>query len=155
MATLTAEVTGNYDALGDAGKLLYAPLDQPVGYRRTRVYDLEYEGEPADAQAFVRRVLLDAYAEEVTFGGAPAVAGYTFHLDYRMRPGALDLEREAILTSYRGARNRTIEIVSLQLTQRIYIFSDGDPEPAPFIRDVCNSAIHVWSATDSNGRDVA
>lgn len=155
MATLTAEVAGNYDTQGDAGKLLYAPLDQPVGYRRTRVYVLEYEGEPADAEAFVRRVLLDRYAEEVTFGGAPAVAGYTFHLDYRMRPGALDLEKEAILTSYRGARHRTIKIVSLQLTQRIYIFSEGEVSAAPFIRDVCNSAIHVWNATDADGRNVA
>lgn len=155
MATLSAEVVGNYDTKGDANKLVYAPLDTPGEFRRTRVYTLEYEGEEADAQAFVERVLLDAYAEEVRFGGEPAIDGYSFHLDYRMRPGALDLEKEAILTSHRGARNKSIEIKSLTLTQRIYLFSDAGLTPDRFIRDVCNSAIHVWDATDSNGRKIA
>ncbi len=155
MATLSAEVVGNYDTKGDANKLVYAPLDTPGEFRRTRVYTLEYEGEEADAQAFVKRVLLDAYAEDVSFSGEPAIDGFSFYLDYRMRPGALDLEKEAILTSHRGARNKSIEIKSLTLTQRIYLFADAALTPDRFIRDVCNSAIHVWDATDSNGRKIA
>ncbi len=147
MATLTAEVTGNFDTRGDAKELVYAPLDAPAEFRRTRVYQLEYEGAEADAEAFVRRVLVDAFAEEVHFGGSPALGGYTFYLDYGMKPGALDLEREAILASYRGARNKSIEIASLKLIQRIYLFADGGLEPGRFIRDVCNPAIHVWDVT--------
>ena len=72
-----------------------------------------------------------------------------------MKPGALDLEREAILSSHRGARDRSIEIISLKITQRIYIFSGEGAVPDRFIRDICNSAIHVWSVTEANDRDVA
>jgi len=155
MATLTAEVIGDYDHQNNANGLLYAPLETHCTFRRTRVYQLEFEGEAADAEAFVKRVLLDAYAEQVHFGGDPALDGYSFYLDYGMKPGALDLEKEAILASHHGARNKSIEITSLKLTQRIYLFSDGDAAPERFIRDVCNPAIHVWSVTDSNGRNVA
>lgn len=156
MPRLTAEVTGDYDQPSDASALLYAPLDSPCSYRRTRLYELEFEGETADAEAFVRRVLLDEFAEQVAFGGEPALGGFAFYLDYGMRPGALDLEKEAVLASHAGARHKTIEISSLELKQRIYVFADGAPAPPErFIRDVCNPAIHVWSVTDSDGRNVA
>ena len=149
MPTLTAEVTGNYDQQHDANGLLYAPLETPATYRRTRVYVLDYEGSEDDARAFVRRTLLDEVAEEVHFGGEPALANSAFYLDVSMRPGALDLEKEAILASHRGARNKAIEITTLKLTQRTYIFSDADPKPDRFVRDVCNPAVHTWSVTDS------
>ena len=155
MNTLQAEVIGNFDSGGDANKLVYAPLDPPCTYRQTRVYSLEYEGDEDAAKAFVHRTLLDAYAEEVHFGSDPALDGYAFYLDYSMRPGALDLEKEAVLASHHGARDKRIEITSLKLTQRIYIFSDGAADPERFVRDIPNPAIHVWSVTDSDGRNVA
>lgn len=155
MATLTAEVIGNYDTEGDANALVYAPLSEPCRYRRTRVYELDYDGPEDQAEAFVRRVLVDQFAEQVHFGGAPALSGYCFHVDYGMKPGALDLEKEAILESQKGARNPGITLTALKLTQRIYIFSEAKPAAATFVRDVCNPAIHVWSVTDSDGRDVA
>ena len=149
MPTLTAEVTGNYDQQHDANGLLYAPIDTPATYRRTRVYELEYEGSEDDAKAFVRRTLLDEIAEDVHFGGEPALPGSAFFLDVSMRPGALDLEKEAILASHHGARNKAIEITKLKLTQRVYIFSDAGAKPDRFVRDVCNPAIHTWSVTES------
>ncbi len=155
MSSLTAEVVGLFDHEGDANKLLYTPLDGSCTFRQTRRYELEYEGDADAAEAFVRRTLVDEFAEEVHFNKDAALDGYAFYLDYWMKPGALDLEKEAILASHRGAREKRIEITSLKLTHRIYIISDAAQEPARFIRDVCNPAIHVWSVTDSNGRNVA
>ena len=98
---------------------------------------------------------MDSYAEDVHFTGSPAIGDYAFFIDYSMKPGALDLEKEAILESYRGARERSIEIASLRITRRIYVFADGALSPDRFIRDICNSAIHVWSVTEANDRNVA
>jgi hypothetical protein len=155
MAILTAEVISKFDGKVDANKLVYAPLDEPSTYQRTRVYTIEYAGNVTDAEQFVKRTLVDSYAEEVSFGCQPVLSGSAFFIDYGMKPGALDLEREAILASHRGVRDKAMEILSLKLTQRIYIFSDGGVAPERFIRDVCNSAIHVWSVTNANDRDVA
>ncbi len=155
MSTLTAEVVGLYDQPGTADGLLYAPLDQACSFRRTRVYTLTYEGEEADAEALVRRVLVDAFAEDVHFGGAPALAGWQLMLDYKMKPGALDLEREAVLASYRGARTRAVELQALEITQRVYLFGEGELPAARFVRDICNPAIHTWTLTDTDGRNVA
>ncbi len=155
MAGLTTEVMSKFDGRGDADKLVYTPIGGGVTYQKTRVYELEYEGSADDAQEFVRSTLVDSYAEEVSFEGEPAIADFAFFIDYGMKPGALDLEKEAILTSHRGARDRNIEIISLNITQRIYIFAGGAVSPDRLIRDICNSAIHVWSVTEANDRDVA
>ena len=155
MAILTAEVTGRFDGRGDADKLVYAPIGGGSTYQKTRGYAMDYEGESNDAEQFVRRTLVDSYADQVSFAGEPVIEGFAFFIDYGMKPGALDLEKEAILTSHRGARDRAIEIISLKITQRIYIFSGEEVAPNRFIRDICNSAIHVWSVTGANDRNVA
>ena len=153
MEIISAEVIGKFESEGDANKLVYAPLEVPVKYRRTRLYLLEYEGNVESAEHFVKRSLVDDYADEVHFTGDPAIEGFSFYIDYGMKPGALDLEKEASLSSHRKAEG--FEIVSLKLVQRIYIFSDPSITSDRFVRDVCNPAIHVWSVTDSNGRKVA
>ena len=155
MATLCAEVVGKFDHQSDADRLLYAPLASPCTYLRTRIYRLEYDGAAEDAEAFVQRVLVDPYSEHLHFGDEPALDGFAFYLEYGMKPGALDLEKEAILTSYRGARHKKIEIATLELSQRIYLFSGGDVSPERFVRDVCNPAIHTWSVTHADSRHVA
>ena len=153
MEIISAEVIGKFESEGDANKLVNAPLEVPVKYRRTRLYLLEYAGNVESAEHFVKRSLVDDYADEVHFTGDPAIEGFSFYIDYGMKPGALDLEKEAILSSHRKAEG--FEIVSLKLVQRIYIFSDPSITSDRFVRDVCNPAIHVWSVTDSNGRKVA
>ncbi len=153
MEKISAEVIGKFESEGDANKLVYAPLNVPVKYRRTRVYMLEYEGQVESAKGFVERSLVDDYADEVFFTGEPAVKDFSFYIDYGMKPGALDLEKEAILSSHKGSEG--FNIVSLKLVQRIYIFSDPSITSERFVRDVCNPAIHVWSVTDSNGQKVA
>ena len=155
MAILTAEVTGRFDGRGDADKLVYAPIGGDCTFQKTRVYVIDYDGKSNDAEEFVRATLVDSYADEVSFAGEPVIDGFAFFIDYGMKPGALDLEKEAILTSHRGARDRGIEIGALKITQRIYIFSGEGVAPDRFIRDICNSAIHIWSVTGANDRDVA
>ena len=153
MEKISAEVIGKFESEGDANKLVYAPLNAQVKYRRTRIYILEYEGQVQSAEDFVNRSLVDDYADEVFFTGEPAVQDFSFYIDYEMKPGALDLEKEAILSSHKGTEG--FNILSLKLVQRIYIFSDPSITSERFVRDVCNPAIHVWSVTDSNGRKVA
>ncbi|MCP4849309.1 MAG: hypothetical protein GY899_15320 [Verrucomicrobiaceae bacterium] len=155
MAILTAEVIGKLDGKGDADTLVYAPMGGDCTYQKTRVYSIDYNGASNDAEQFVMGTLVDGYAEEVSFTGEPAIENYAFFIDYGMKPGALDLEKEAIMSSHRGARDRSIDISSLKITQRVYIFSGGEVAPNRFIRDICNSAIHVWSVTEANDRDVA
>lgn len=155
MAILTAEVIGKFDDKGNADKLVYTPIGGDCTYQKTRVYSIDYQGASNDAEEFVTDTLVDRYAEEVSFAGGSLIDGFAFFIDYGMKPGALDLEREAILSSHRGARDRSIEIISLKITQRIYIFSGEGAVPDRFIRDICNSAIHVWSVTEANDRDVA
>ena len=67
MEKISAEVIGKFESEGDANKLVYAPLNAPVKYRRTRIYILEYEGQVQSAEDFVNRSLVDDYAEEVFF----------------------------------------------------------------------------------------
>ena len=64
-----------------------------------------------------------------------------------MKAGALDLEKEAILQNYRGHRNMGFTLDGLKITQRVYVFGQGDKETlaARFAKDVCNPAIHNWT----------
>ena len=73
--------------------------------------------------------------------------GALFTIDYGMKAGALDLEKEAILQNYRGRRNMGFTMDGLKITQRVYVFGQGDKETlaARFAKDVCNPAIHNWT----------
>ena len=64
-----------------------------------------------------------------------------------MKAGALDLEKEAILQNYRGRQNMGFTLDGLKITQRVYVFGQGDKEAlaARFAKDVCNPAIHNWT----------
>lgn len=153
---LTAEVVGLLDSPADCSKLLYAPLTEPLTFRQTRRYSLEYSGGEDVAKAFVEKVLFDAVSERLHFGESPALDGARFALDYGMKPGALDLEREAVMRYYRETAESGnaggLEIHSLEISHRIYIFSanaSAAADPGRFIKDVCNPAIHTWSVTDA------
>ena len=157
---LSAEVVGLLDSRSDCSKLLYAPLSEPLTFRQTRRYDLEYSGTEDAAKAFVEKVLFDQVSERLHFGGGAALEGARFVLDYGMKPGALDLEKETVMRYYRETAEAGnaggLEIHDLKITHRIYVFSaddDATAEPDRFIKDVCNPAIHTWSVT--NARDLS
>ena len=139
----TFEILGKFDCESDCRKLLYAPLAAPLRFRETQCYRLEHEGDAAAAQSFVRHVLQDPISQELRDDGKPAFPQAAFVLEYGMKGGALDLEKETILNYYRALEAPGFELKKLTLRKRIYVFGEG-ADPAPFIRDVCNPAIHTW-----------
>ncbi len=108
---------------------------------------MECEGDTEAAAAYMRRVLVDPISQKVEEGGKPALEGELFCISYGIKKGALDLEKEAILTNYRGRTGLPFTITALTITQKVYIFGEGDREAlaARFCNDVCNPAIHTWS----------
>jgi hypothetical protein len=145
---LEAEVTGKFDHAGDANALVYSPLEAPHTYRATRRYALEIVGDEAAARRFVETTLVEEVSQHVHFGHDPAIAGFTFILDYGFKPGALDLEREMILSYYRGLAHPGFELHKLTITQRLYIFAGAAAAPPQkFVRDIVNPAIHRHTVT--------
>jgi hypothetical protein len=143
---LKAEVTGRFDHDGDANKLLYAPSTEGLRFRESRRYTVEYTGSSASLGAFLQRVLADSTSHSLTVGDSPALTGFAFHLDYGMKPGALDLEKETIMQYFHGLENPDFQIQSLKIQRRIYVFG-ASPESAAteaekFVRDIVNPAIH-------------
>lgn len=138
------EISDRFIEAGDASGLLYAPLAQALTYRGTRRYEFEFEGDEAALESFVRHTLLDEVSQELHQGEDPALDGFQFLLDYGMKPGALDLEKEAVASYYRGIPEPGFELTGLTIRQRIYVFGEAKADPGRFIRDICNGAIHNW-----------
>ncbi|CAN5352121.1 hypothetical protein BH23VER1_BH23VER1_07970 [soil metagenome] len=147
---LRAEVAGRFEEAGDASKLLYAPLDSPLQFRRTRVYEMEFEGDAGAAERFMRRVLVDDISQDVTLDGDPVFGGEAlFYLDYGMKPGALDLEKETVLGFWHELADPGFTVGRFTIRQRIYLFGEsaGAVPVARFVRDIVNPAIHVWESS--------
>jgi hypothetical protein len=152
MPSLQVEVTGRYDHAGDASRLLYTPLPRPLTAQETRRYTVEYEGDGEALTAFLQKVLADEVSHALTTGEAPALTGSSFMLDYGMKGGALDLEKETILAHHRGDKNPGFAIQSLRINRRLYVFDPGKSADTPkfadrFVRDIVNPAIHTWKVT--------
>lgn len=142
LVTQIFEILGKFDTESDCHKLLYAPHPLPLKYREGRVYKIEFEGDEAALKAFVDKVLIDSISQEARIGGQPAFEKAAFVLEYGMKGAALDLEKEMILNYYRSIQNPGFEIKKLTLRTRIYVFGEG-AEPAQFVRDIVNPAIHT------------
>ena len=147
MSKLTFEVFSRFQAATDANKLLYTPIADKLTYNHTRYYTAECEGDEEAARDYLRRVLVDPISQKVQEDDTPALTGELFCISYGIKKGALDLEKEAILANYAGREGLPFTLKSLTITQRIYIFGEGDKEAlsARFCKDVCNPAIHTWS----------
>ncbi|MBR4107133.1 MAG: hypothetical protein IKK45_00390 [Akkermansia sp.] len=147
MATLTLEVFSRFQSATDANKLLYTPINDRLTYNHTRLYTIECEGDVDAARDYMRRVLVDTISQKVQEDGTPALSGELFCISYGIKKGALDLEKEAILTNYNGRKGLPFTINSLTITQNIYVFGQGDKEglSSRFCKDICNPAIHTWS----------
>lgn len=145
--TLTFEVISRFQEAVDADKLLYTPIKAGLTARHSRFYTVEASGDTEAARQYLLGVLVDAIAQETSETGTPILTGDLFHIDYSMKPGALDLEKQAILENYRGRKNLPFSLDSLTITQRVYLFGEGDTEKlsALFIKDICNPAIHRWT----------
>lgn len=138
--TTIYEITNIFDTEGDAQTLLYAPPAKPLRFRKTMRYVFDYEGDAAALEAFVHEVLVDRISQKSHKDNEPLWSGTAFILDYGMKGGALDLEKEAILSYYRKLENPGFQLGKLALRTRIYVFGQGADE-AVFVRDIVNPAI--------------
>jgi hypothetical protein len=134
------EVTGKFDSESNAQKLLYAPLPEVLTCRESQAYKVDYEGDEEALRAFVTKVLVDPISQNLAEGGEPLWKAQ-FVLEYGMKTAALDLEKETILDYWRNLSEPGFTINKLTLRRRIYVFGEG-ADPAPFVRDVVNPAIH-------------
>ncbi len=139
------EISDRFIEAADANELLYEPLDGCLTFRRTRRYEVEFEGEKSKLEAFIRKTLLDEISQDFHEGEDPALNDFVFILEYGMKPGALDLEKEAILSYYRGIEDPGFELKDLKIRQQLYVFGSGAGSSDRFIRDICNGAIHNWN----------
>ena len=147
---LQAEVIGCFDHPRDANALLYTPLAAQLTSRHTRRYLIDFEGDEVAVIAFLTKVLADPVSHELRTGAAPALTGYAFFLDYGMKVGALDHEKETILAHHQHtAAGADFTISSLKIQQRIYLFgSTGAGTHADrFVKDIVNPAVHTWQVT--------
>jgi hypothetical protein len=146
-----AEVLGRYDHAADANKLLYAPLSQALTYRESRRYTVEATGDEAACEVFLKRVLSDDTSHELHVGEAPVLGGYSFYLDYGMKPGALDLEKEMILTYFKSLDKPAFSLEKLKIERRVYIYGAEAPQVADlsekFVKDIVNLAVHHFNVT--------
>jgi hypothetical protein len=158
MSSLQAEIVGRFDHAGDASRLLYAPLPRALSVRETRRYIVDYEGDPQALTAFLARVLSDPVSHALKTGDAPALEGWSFILDYGMKSGALDLEKEAILTHHHGDADAGFTVRNLRINRRLYVFDPARSPDTPslaarFVRDIVNPAIHTWTVTTAREVD--
>ncbi len=137
------EILGQFDHESDCQKLLYAPLPQKLTFRETTVYKVDFEGDAGALEGFIRQVLVDAISQTMRDGATPAFDKASFTLEYGMKGGALDLEKETILNYYRALENPGFDLTKLTLRKRVYVFGD-QADSKPFVRDICNPAIHTW-----------
>lgn len=144
------EIVDRYLEAGDCSALLYAPLDEALSYRQTRRYTLDYTGDEAAAVDFVSKTLLDEVGQELHQGETAALQEYLFAIDYGMKPGALDLEKEAVMSYYRNLKEAPIELNDLKIEHRVYIFGESTISADRFVSDICNRAIHTWAVIEGN-----
>lgn len=145
--TFHLEVISRFQAAANADALLYTPLNAGLSFRRSRVYTVDISGDEQKARTYLLSVLVDAISQEYSEQDTPILNGALFTIDYGMKAGALDLEKEAILQNYRGRGDMGFSLNSLKITQRLYIFGEGDKDALSkrFAKDVCNPAIHNWT----------
>jgi hypothetical protein len=146
-----AEVLGCYDHAADANKLLYAPLPGGLTFRESRRYTVEAAGDAGACEAFLKRVLSESTSHELHVGEPPVLGGYSFFLDYGMKPGALDLEKEMILTYFKSLENPPFQLNKLKIERRVYLFGAPASEipglSDRFVKDIVNPAVHHFSVT--------
>ena len=146
---LQAEVIGRFDHAGDANSLLYTPLAARLTARHTRRYTVDYTGDEAALVAFLTKVLADPVSHDLRTGEAPALEGYAFFLDYGMKAGALDHEKETILAHHHSTPGAAFTITCLKINHRVYLFGESGAAAHAdrFVKDIVNPAIHTWQVT--------
>lgn len=145
--TLHFEVISRFQAAANADALLYTPLNAGLTFRRSRVYTVEITGDEQKARDYLLSVLVDPIAQECSEQDAPILTGALFTIDYGMKAGALDLEKEAILQNYRRPQEHGLHPGRAEDHAARVRFRPGGPGELSkrFAKDVCQPAIHNWT----------
>lgn len=140
------EISDRYIEPGDANDLLYEPIGDGVTFRQTRRYEFKIKGDSEALGRFVKSTLFDEVSQELHKGEEAVLEGFVFALDYGMKPGALDLEKEAVVAHFEEMEDAGFKLKNLEVRQRIYVFGESlDAKLSErFVRDICNRAIHNW-----------
>lgn len=135
------EVVSQFAEQENADELLYSPLGQEAYVRRSRLYQIEYQGDATLLREFVNTVLVDDIAQKLYQSPQKPFQGWRFLLQKSMKAGTLDLEKEAILAYDRQANYEGFRILNLTLAQRFYVFALKEVQSDAFMRDLVNEAI--------------
>lgn len=139
---ISAEIINRFAPAKSANGLLYSPIEADLEVRESVVYDLEAEGSKDALQDFVKAVLADHHAQEVSFSGTPAIEGAAYHVDVAMKRNVLDLEKEYLLAYYRSLENPGFDLKDLVIKRRVYVFGNAAVLPAErLVRDLVNPVI--------------
>ncbi len=142
------EILSRFEEPFPAGKVLYQEPDRPLSCRSTRAYRFRYRGERDAVEAFTVRCLLDEVSEEIRSGESWVWPEASLRLEYGFKPGALDLEKEAIQSFYRRLPQPEFEVEGLELRRLVYVFGEVDEGVEKrFVRDLVNEAIHTYRLT--------
>ncbi len=139
---LEVELVNRYRTPRSVNGLLYTPTDSAATVRETRRYILEARADAPALEAFARKVLQDPVSEDLHVGPSPALDGWDFLVDIRLKPGLLDLEKEYVLKAARDLREAGVALESVTPVRRIYVSGAGASlPPERLTRDVVNPAI--------------
>jgi hypothetical protein len=147
--TLDLEVIRKNQHMSNADALLYTPMNAELGSKHSRVYRFDFDGDLNEMSKFAREVLLDEVSQEMIEGSNSVISDSLFYIDYGMKAGALDLEKEALMNYYKSRSNNQFSLNQLTISQRVYIFGKGDPQllSQKFVKDIVNPAVHKHSVT--------
>lgn len=124
---------------------------QPVSLRESRSYNLTGEGTREQLEDFVNRVLADPVANRVYLDEPPALSGYQYLIDIRLKPGCLDLEAKTVMDFVRSDSPADFELEEMIRYRRLYLFtkemnaSDNDEQTMnQVLKEFVNPVIHEW-----------
>ena len=78
----TFEISDRFIEAGDANELLYEPLGGDLTFRRTRRYEIDFEGEENNLVSFVEKTLRDPISQDLKKGEDSAFTAFAFVLEY-------------------------------------------------------------------------
>lgn len=137
------EISGKYDKPERCDGLVNSSVDPGVTYQHSRIYEFTFEGDNAALESFVRHCLFDEIGQVLTRDPGPP-PGLSLLVEVGMKPGALDLEKEAILSVHRARPESGFALSTLRLRQRYCFFGPvTESIERRLVRDLVNPAIQT------------
>ncbi len=137
------EIAGKYEEPAPCESVVHARIDPAVTFRKSRLYEVGFDGDTGAADGFLRHSLFDPIGQVLSVD-APLWPEAVLVLEVGMKPGALDLEKEAILSVHRRWPEAGFTLSSLRLSHRFSVFGPvTEAISRRLVRDLVNPAIHT------------